>query len=102
MKTQYHYAGLPGFASGVVNWQGGLARVNERGGEIQYLERGTTVIPNDISLQIAKSVGEAVGRAVGNIATPGIDYNRLAAAMEGMTVKVNDREFGRIVRDYVQ
>lgn len=49
-----------GFADGVTNWRGGLARVNERGGEIQYLPKGTTVIPNDISLQIAKSIGQGV------------------------------------------
>jgi uncharacterized membrane protein len=49
---------FPGFASGVKNWQGGLARVNENGGEIQYLPKGTTVIPNDISMQIARSIGQ--------------------------------------------
>jgi hypothetical protein len=59
------------FATGVVNWQGGLARVNENGGEIQYLPRGTTVIPNDISMEIARAVGRASGGG-------GID-NRLLA-----------------------
>ena len=62
MRATAHYNGLPGFAGGVVNWQGGLARVNEQGGEIQYLNRGTTVIPNDVSMQIAKSIGDAFGR----------------------------------------
>jgi len=60
-KKRLHEANVPGFAEGVVNWRGGLARVNEKGGEIRYLEKGTTVIPNDISMQIAKSIGEAVG-----------------------------------------
>lgn len=60
-QQQLHDLGIPGFASGVTNWQGGLARVNEKGGEIRILERGTTVIPNDISQQIAKAVGANSG-----------------------------------------
>lgn len=61
IKKQAHLNGIPGFASGVVNWQGGLARVNENGGEIQYLNKGTTVVPNDVSMEIARSIGAAMG-----------------------------------------
>ena len=95
---------IPGFATGVVDWQGGLARVNERGGEIQYLERGTTVIPNDISMQIAKSVGQAVGAAVGSLMSgngSGITAKEIADAMAGLTINVDGRQFGRVVREYV-
>ncbi len=49
--------GIPGFADGVSNWRGGIARINEQGGEIRYLPNGTTVIPNDVSMEIARAIG---------------------------------------------
>lgn len=64
-KERLHELKVPGFAGGVVNWRGGLARVNEQGGEIRYLDKGTTVIPNDISKKIAESIGGALGGAGG-------------------------------------
>ena len=42
-------------ATGTNNWRGGLTRVNEKGGEIMNLPRGTQIIPHDISLAIAKN-----------------------------------------------
>lgn len=44
-----------GFANGTLSAPGGLARVNERGGEIMNLPRGTQVIPHDISKRMADS-----------------------------------------------
>lgn len=41
---------IPGFASGVSNFSGGLALVGERGPEIVNLPRGSDVIPNGASL----------------------------------------------------
>ncbi len=38
----------------------GLARINERGGEIVTLPDGSQVIPNDISRQIAENVGTTI------------------------------------------
>lgn len=52
-------------ATGTNNWRGGLTRINEKGGEIQNLPSGTQIIPHDISMQIAKSMGEAIGGANG-------------------------------------
>ena len=43
---------VPEFATGGKMVGDGLARLNERGGEIQYLRDGTTVIPSDLSRQI--------------------------------------------------
>lgn len=40
---------IPGFANGVENFRGGLARINERGGELVSLPGGSTVIPHDLS-----------------------------------------------------
>lgn len=41
--------GIPGFAKGTNFAPGGLARINERGGEIVNLPRGAQVIPHDVS-----------------------------------------------------
>lgn len=40
-----HAIGVPGFASGVQNFQGGLAMVGERGPELVMLPRGSSVYP---------------------------------------------------------
>jgi len=60
-KKILHDFGVPGFAGGVTNFSGGLARVNEQGGEIRFLDRGTTVIPHDISMEIARVIGSISG-----------------------------------------
>lgn len=48
---------LPAFANGTQSFVGGLARVNERGGEIMNLPKGTQVIPHDISKRMADNGG---------------------------------------------
>lgn len=44
-------------ANGTDNWRGGLTRVNERGGEIMNLPRGTQIIPHDVSMRMASQAG---------------------------------------------
>lgn len=51
-------AKVPAFAKGTNYFAGGLAQINEKGGEIVDLPTGTRIIPHDKSLQIAKSQGE--------------------------------------------
>ena len=48
---------IPANANGTNNFQGGLTSVNERGGEIMNLPRGTQIIPNDISKRMADRGG---------------------------------------------
>ena len=48
---------LPGNAGGTDNWRGGLTRINEEGGEIINLPRGSQVIPHDVSMEMARSGG---------------------------------------------
>lgn len=100
LKSTARAQGIPGFASGVTNWRGGLARVNENGGEIRYLDRGTTVIPNDVSMAIAKAVGSAAGSSGGMA----IDYDRLgsvlARSLSGMRVVMDGETTGRLILDY--
>ena len=52
---------IPFFANGTNFAPGGLARVNERGGEIMNLPRGTQVIPHDISKRMADKAGSGMG-----------------------------------------
>lgn len=52
---------IPNFQGGVKDFPGGLARINERGGEIVNLPNGANVIPHDISMQIASAIGKAMG-----------------------------------------
>lgn len=55
------FIGLPGFATGVDNFAGGLAVINERGGEIVDLPQGTRVIPHDESVRESLKDGVKIG-----------------------------------------
>lgn len=46
---------IPALAKGTPNWLGGLAQINEKGGEIVDLPKGTRVYPHDESVSIAKN-----------------------------------------------
>lgn len=48
---------IPMLAKGTNNWPGGIAQVNEKGGEIIDLPRGTRVYPHDDSVRMAKKDG---------------------------------------------
>ena len=48
---------IPMLARGTENWKGGIAQINERGGEIIDLPRGTRVYPHDESVRKAKEEG---------------------------------------------
>ncbi len=50
---------IPALARGTQNWLGGLAQINERGGEIVDLPRGTRVYPHDQSVRMAKNISNA-------------------------------------------
>lgn len=50
-------AAVPAFANGVTNFAGGLATINERGGELVSLPGGSTVIPHDLSKGMIQSGG---------------------------------------------
>ena len=50
---------IPKNATGTKFWRGGWTYVNEKGGEIMNLPRGTQIIPHDVSMEIARSAGAA-------------------------------------------
>ena len=65
VNTNYTTTGgsgnLPEHANGTNFFEGGLTRVNEVGGEIMNLPRGTQIIPHDISMEMAKNSGNSKG-----------------------------------------
>lgn len=52
-------------AAGTSDWRGGLSYINEKGGEIVNLPQHTQVIPHDVSMELARAVGQAVGNGGG-------------------------------------
>lgn len=50
---------IPALAKGTPNWLGGLAQINEKGGEIVDLPKGARVYPHDESVSIAKNTSNA-------------------------------------------
>ena len=74
---------IPGNANGTNNWRGGLTRVNELGGEIMNLPRGTQIIPHDISKRMAGGSG-------------GVEL--ILHAAEGVTIETVRNEAGAMIR----
>lgn len=52
---------VPGFATGVESFVGGLAVINEQGGELVDLPKGTRVIPHDESIKESLNEGIRLG-----------------------------------------
>ncbi|MER5171586.1 hypothetical protein [Thioclava kandeliae] len=57
--------GIGANANGTPSWRGGLTHINERGGEIMDLPKGTRIIPHDVSMQMAKSAASGGGSNIG-------------------------------------
>lgn len=55
VKSAFHNIHIPGFASGVQNFSGGLAVVGERGPELVNLPGGSSVIPNSKIGQVSSN-----------------------------------------------
>lgn len=47
---------MPSHADGTDNFEGGWTRINEEGGEVAFLPRGTAIIPADKSARLVESV----------------------------------------------
>lgn len=82
---------IPSFATGVENFAGGVARINENGGEIVDLPSGTRIIPHDISMTMARSnKGQAIN-LTNNIAKLVVredaDIEKIAAALSDRLVR---------------
>lgn len=66
-KRALHDAGVPGFASGVRNFAGGLALVGERGPELVALPRGSNVYSNSDTRSMLAGAGAGGGGIVINV-----------------------------------
>ncbi len=85
---------LQGFAKGVNSFVGGLALINEQGGEIVNLPNGSQVIPNDKTVELSKTQGrlEAYERLVkqgGNKQVISQDDNSLVFEKESVVIHVH-------------
>lgn len=63
------------YATGTDYFRGGLAYINEKGGEIVNLPTGAQIIPHDVSMEIAKAVGQAVGSNIRGSQSDGINVH---------------------------
>lgn len=96
------FGGLIGAnAAGTDSWRGGLTRVNEMGGEIMNLPRGTQIIPHDVSMQMARdSAASQVSAApVYNIDARGAQAgvaDQIVAALRAYDAQMPDRVRGVI------
>lgn len=57
----FNISTIPKLAKGTTNWQGGIAQVSERGGEIIDLPKGSRVYPHDQSVELARQEGRSSG-----------------------------------------
>lgn len=83
---------IPGFANGVTNFQGGLARINERGGELVKLPGGSTVVPHDLSERMVSDAGRQQVEVILH-APEGFTAEQVRQA-EGISVRVADQRIG--------
>lgn len=60
IKNALHSIHIPGFATGVTNFQGGLAVVGERGPELVNLPAGSDVIPAGKTAQVLNSSTKSI------------------------------------------
>lgn len=65
---------FPANAKGTNFWKGGPTRINEEGGEILNLPRGTQIIPHDVSMEIARAAGKQ-SAITNNTTTNNNSYN---------------------------
>ena len=78
---------IPQLAKGTDNWQGGIAQVSEKGGEIIDLPKGTRVYPHDESVQMArqetkKSISITIAKLADSIIVrEDADIDRIAEAI---------------------
>ena len=82
---------IPAFATGTDYAPGGLAEINERGGEIVNLPRGSQVIPHDLSKQMLQGAGQNVNIHVtaafdesGNLYVKNVARQEAASATQSM------------------
>lgn len=88
---------LGGHATGTTNWSGGLTRINERGGEIIDLPRGSRIYPHDVSMAMA-SRGAGPENLTIHVHIDGGSSDVRRQAREGVRMGLN--EFAALMREW--
>ncbi|WP_282029836.1 phage tail protein [Paracoccus marcusii] len=84
---------IPAFAVGTNYAPGGLAEINERGGEIMNLPRGTQVIPHDLSKQMIQNQGGT--SRIELTLSPDLE-GRILSQAEGQSVQITQQGIGQL------
>ncbi|MCJ8139517.1 tape measure protein [Falsirhodobacter halotolerans] len=91
--------GIGANANGTNNWRGGWSWVNERGGELMNLPKGTQIIPHDISERMADRSGGDGGSRVQIVPSKYFDAiveERAGAISAGMLEEYDSGLGGRV------
>ena len=84
-------------ASGTNNWRGGLTWINEEGGELVNLPRGTQIIPHDVSMEAAREYGrQRAAITTNNTNTTNNSYN-YGAQQQVNVFKVGDKTVAQVI-----
>lgn len=91
---------IPLLFTGTEDWKGGLAKINDQGGEIVDLPSGTRVMPHDKSVREARDMGRIEGAAYtkNHNATTNINISKLADSI----VVRQDSDIDEIVNRFVE
>ncbi len=89
-----------GNASGTDYWRGGLTRINEEGGEILNLPRGTQIIPHDVSMEMARAAGSQVANNTTNNSTTNNSYN-YGAQQQVTILQIGDKTVAKVIEPKV-
>ncbi len=91
-----YYPYLEGNATGTNFWRGGLTRINEEGGEILNLPRGTQIIPHDVSMEMARAAGSQVANNTTNNSTTNNSYN-YGARQQVTVLQIGDKTVAKAI-----
>ena len=84
-------------ASGTNNWRGGLTWINEEGGELVNLPRGTQIIPHDVSMEAAREYGrQRAAITTNNTNTTNNSYN-YGAQQQVNVFKIGDKTVAQVI-----
>lgn len=91
---------IPLLFTGTEDWKGGLAKINDQGGEIVDLPSGTRVMPHDRSVREARDMGRMEGAAYtkNHNTTTNINIDKLADSV----VVRQDSDIDEIVNRFVE
>lgn len=91
---------IPLLFTGTEDWKGGLAKINDQGGEIVDLPSGTRVMPHDKSVREARDMGRIEGAAYtkNHNSTTNINISKLADSV----VVRQDSDIDEIVNRFVE